>query len=373
MISSGRFPDLSRVENIGSILIVRLKALGDIALSLPVPRALRRRYPGARISYLCREQYAETLKGEPSLDEVLGLGSGFRAQVGMIARLRAERYDLALDLLGSPRSALMTFLTGARVRIGMDVGRHNWCYHHLLPRIVTVGGRRVKCYTLESNREIVKMLRLWANDEGAGRGESEGEKGCAIGFPAAETEKDWAEEYISALGVDRGNLVGVVPSATYQSKSWAVEKFVSLIGMMEERHGLVSLILWGPGEEETARSIARSAAGAICAPRTGIARLGALISCLRMLVTTDSGPKHLAVLQGVPTVTLFGPTDPAIWDPMDELHRTVHLDLPCSPCRRRVCTPNRCLAEMEPEDVMDRITDMLGRSGGGGRSMEDGG
>jgi len=366
MRRSDRLPDLSRVDDIGSILIIRLKALGDIALSLPIPRALRRRYPDARIAYLCWEQYGEVLNGESSVDEVIALRKDLPAQIRMIGRLRSRRFDLAVDLLGSPRSALLTFLTGARIRIGMDVGRHSWCYHFLLPRIVTVGRRRVKCYTLESNREIVRMLCLRKDSGGGGDHEVQSTSdegcsgGCAIGFPAAETERDWAKAYISGLGIDRGRLVGVVPSATYQSKSWPEEKFVSLVEMMEERHGLVSLILWGPGEEDVARSIARSVPGAVCAPGTSIARLGALISELRLLVTTDSGPKHLAVLQGVPTVTLFGPTDPVIWDPMNDRHGVIYHDLPCSPCKKRTCSPNRCLSEIEPEEVMNRIAGILG-------------
>jgi ADP-heptose:LPS heptosyltransferase len=356
-----KLPDLSGADDIGSILIVRLKALGDIVLSLPIPRALRERYPGARISYLCWEQYTGALKGESSVDEVIGLRKGLPAQAGMIARLKNERFDLAIDLLGSPRSALLTFLTGARIRIGMDVGRHGWCYHFLLPRIMTVRGDRVKRYTLESNREIVRLLRLWKDEGCVGRsGGVPVSEGYAIGFLAAGTEKKWAETYISGLGIDRDRLVGIVPSATYQSKSWPEKKFVTLVEMLEKRHGLVSLILWGPGEEAVARAIARSVPSAICAPETGIARLGALISGLRLLITTDSGPKHLAVLQGVPTVTLFGPTDPVIWDPMNENHRVIHLDLPCAPCKKLTCSPNRCLSDIEPEDVMDHITGILG-------------
>ncbi len=369
MKRSNRLPDLSGRDDIESILIVRLKALGDIALSLPIPRALRRRFPDARIVYLCREQYAEALRGEGSLDEVVALRKGFVEQTRMLMRLRRERFDLAIDLLASPRSALMTFIAGARVRVGMDVGRHSWCYHHLLPRIVTVGGERRKCYTLDSNREIVRMLRLWNEVDGA----TDEPGGCAIGFPAAETERGWAEACLAEFGVELGRLVGVVPAATYQSKSWPREKFIRLVQLLKERHGLVVLLIWGPGEEEEARSIASASPGAICAPETGIARLGALISKMRLLITTDSGPKHLAVLQGVPTVTLFGPTDPVIWDPMRGAHQVIYLDLPCSPCKRLICEPNRCLTDIEPEDVVERVADILGMEESRRLPAEDGG
>ena len=364
MIRSGELPDLSRIEDIESILVIRLKALGDIALSLPIPRALKERFPDSRISYLCWEQYVEALRGEGSIDEVIELRRGITGQIGAIRRLRKRRFDLAIDLLGSPRSALLTLLSGARIRIGMDVGRHNWCYHFLIPRVMLIDGERVKCYTLDSNRHIIRMLGLRPVGERAGTGgdrsERAGSDGCAIGFPAAETEKEWARDYISGLGLERKRLVGVIPAATYQSKSWPVEGFVQLGRMMKERFDLVSLVLWGPGEEERARWVARSIPGAVCAPETGIARLGALISQLRLLVTTDSGPKHLAVLQGVPTITLFGPTDPVIWDPMNDSHDVLYLGAPCAPCKKSSCRPNRCLSDIEPEDVMRKIAIMIG-------------
>jgi heptosyltransferase-1 len=359
-----RLPDLSAVGDIGSILIVRLKALGDIALSMPVVRALRARYPKAHIVYLCREGYTEVLADEASIDEVIGLREGFRGQLSVMHKLMRSEFDLALDLIGLPRSAMLTLLSGARIRIGMDVGRHGWCYHYLLPRVIMIGGKRVKCYTMDANREIVRMLNLWSEDKGISDETEYGSPGgarhrYAIGFSAAESEREWAEVFLDRIGVDREKLIGCVPAATYQSKSWPSENFVELLKILRERFGLVTVILWGPGEEERASSIAQSVPGSVLAPPAGIAKLGALISGLRLLVTLDSGPKHLAVMQGIPTVTLFGPTDPVIWDPADDNHRALYLGLPCSPCRKRECRPNSCLTGIQPEEVALQIADLL--------------
>ncbi|MCK4235665.1 MAG: glycosyltransferase family 9 protein, partial [Candidatus Krumholzibacteria bacterium] len=192
--------DLSKMDGIRSILVVRLKALGDIVLSLPVISALRRHFPRARICYLCWGVYAEALMGETGLDEVLELPRNFTGQISLIRKLRLQKIDLVIDLLSSPRSALITFLSGARLRVGMNVGRHNWCYHYVLPRIVSRDGKRVKCYTLESNRGMLRMLNL----DAAGLG-------LRIGFPAAGIENDWADAYVEELGVDRTRLVGIVP------------------------------------------------------------------------------------------------------------------------------------------------------------------
>lgn len=339
-----------------SILIVRFKALGDIALSLPIVYAVRDRYPRARLRYLCRGRYAEALQGVRELDDVLILPEGGVRQVLLALRMRHEKTDCVLDLISSPRSAYMTFLTGAAMRIGMDTGRRNWCYTHLLPRVIMRDEERVLCYTLESNRELVRMLGL----------EPGRPPGLKIGFPAADAERGWARKYVASLDPGGRRIVGVVPGAAYQAKSWPEGHFVELIRLVRERLGAVIVVLWGPGEEELAGRIA-AVAGAVLAPAMGIARLGALISMLDLLVGIDSGPKHLAVIQGVPTVTLFGPTDPRIWDPMTLTHRAIRLDVDCVPCKKRTCAENRCLSGISPERVMAEAEGVLAvKSGAGG-------
>jgi len=346
-------PDLSR-RDARSILIVRLKALGDIVLSLPVVYALRKRYPHARIRYLCRKQYAEALSGVKELDEVMIHPGSAAGQVSLALRLKREQVDCVIDLLGSPRSAFLTFLTGASMRVGMDTGRRNWFYTHLLPRVVIRGGQRIRCYTLESNREIIRALGL----------QPEGEPGLAIGFPAADREKGWAQNYISWIGAGGKRIIGLVPGSAYQAKSWPERHFVELARLVHERLGAVSLILWGPGEESLAKRIAAGAPGSILAPPMGVSRLGALISLLDILVGIDSGPKHIAVMQGVPTVTLFGPTDPCIWDPMTAKHRAIKLDVDCFPCKKRTCRGNRCISGIEPGMVLKEMAEVLAPKNG---------
>ncbi len=369
--------DLSERDGIDSILIVRLKALGDIVLSLPIIGALRARFPNAWIGYLCWEQFAEALSGETGLDEILTLPKRWLDQAGLLLRLRRKRVDIVLDLLSSPRSALFTWMSGGRMRIGMDVGRHRWCYHLVLPRAILRDGRIVKRYTMVSNWEIVRLLGLkeeYAALVGAACGSAgmtahDADRMVAdskapktfdfrIGFPAAESERAWARHYFDALGTLPEKIVGIVPGATYRAKSWPEEKFAALSMLLVKRLGLTPLLIWGPGEEDLARSIQSAAPGSILAPQTGIARLGALIAHLSLLVTLDTGPKHIAVLEGTRTVTLFGPTDPEYWDPLTDRHVAVHRKIECFPCREFDCNPNSCLTGISPEDVLDAIKEI---------------
>lgn len=367
-------PNLSSVGGIESILVVRLKALGDIVLSLPVVFALRETFPAARIAYLCRAQYAEALAGATGLDEVLELPSSFLAQGRFALELRRRRFDLALDLLSSPRSAWISAFTGARLRVGMDTGRRNRSYHHVLPRVMTRDGARVRRYTLESNLELTRILGLAssirdrADREGAARtagptpadgGGSADPRWLAIGFPAAAGERDWALSYASSIGGDRSRLVGVVVGSAYQAKAWPERHLVALVRGVSQELGSVPVLIWGPGEEALARRVAAAAGAGVVPPPTGVARLGALVGALAVLVGPDSGPKHVAVIQGVPTITLFGPTDPVVWDPMTVRHRVIISPVECAPCRKKVCEPNRCLAGIPPERVLAEIGAVL--------------
>jgi len=191
-----------------------------------------------------------------------------------------------------------------------------------------------------AGREMLRLLRL-----------DPGPPGFDVGFPAADLERGWADSFMEGLGTAGSKLVGIAPAATYPAKSWPENSFVELCRIIALEFGLVPIILWGPGEESLADRIVSRASGAVKAPESGIARLGALIAGLRMLVTLDGGPKHLAVVQGVPTVTLFGPTDPRSWDPMNERHRVLYRDVDCRPCRNMNCSPNRCLTEITPREV----------------------
>lgn len=375
-------PALATLGAIRRIVVVRLKALGDIVLSLPVVYALREHYPYADIRYLCRRRYAEALAGETGLDGVIELPRSVAGQLSLIRRLRRERIDLMIDLLSSPRSALITRLSAPRVGIGMDVGRHTWCYHSVLPRDITRDGRRVMCYTLDANREIVRLLglkgrhRAGAGD--AGRADRPPSREDAayrwgyspIGFPAAEREREWARSYLDGLAVDRASLVGLAPAATSRAKSWPIARFIELAGILVNEMNLVPMVLWGPGEKHHADAIAANVAGTRKAPETGIARLGALIAELRLLVTLDSGPKHLAVVQGVPTVTLFGPTDPRVWDPMTDRHRVVYHETDGAPGVEFEGRATERLAEITPREVADAVAGLIADLAGESRDTE---
>ena len=355
MVKLKRLPDLSRLNHIRSILIVRYFAVGDIALSLPVIYRLRERFPEAKISYLVWERYADTLRGVGEVDQIIVLKDGIAQWLRMIGTIRKGKFDLLIDLVSSPGSAELGWLSGTKIRVGMDTGRHNWCFHHLLPRTFHKDGKKIKFYTLDSNRELMRMI---FPERAAGPycpGKRSTDEELAIGFPASLSEEAWAAEFYAGLPASAGGYAGVTASSNYLSKSWPVERISELAERMREEFDVIPVIIWGPGEEEAAGRIYDSVKTSVLPPLISIPKLGALIKNLRFLVGIDSGPKHLAVLQGVPTVTLFGPTDPMVWDPVTPKHRVVFKDLDCFPCKDMNCQENRCMNDIKVDEVIDEI------------------
>jgi len=356
-MSDGPIVDLKKMKDIESILLVRLLALGDIVLTLPLVSRIRASFPGAWIGYLVKERYSAGLAGDTGLDEVIPFPDTVAGQLAAVRILRKRKPDLAVDLLSSPRSALLTRVCGAALRIGMDTGWRNGYYHKVLPRAIMRDGKRVRCYTIDSNLELGRMLGLPV--EGTGHGTDAGEE--PYGFPAADTSAEWADLFVRSIGDTGNGLAGIVPATTYSSKGWPRDRFIDLSRRIYGELGLRPVIMWGPGEEDLAAEIAGSVPGAIVPPPTGVAETGALIGRMRILTGIDSGPKHIAVLLGVPTVTLFGPTDPRIWDPMNGLHRVIWKGLECAEgCRDKECSPNMCMETISVDEVFSEVRAALG-------------
>jgi ADP-heptose:LPS heptosyltransferase len=349
--------DLKRSMNVHSILLIRLFALGDIALTLPLVELMRKSFPNAWMGYLVKERFAESLSGNTGLDEIMLLPESIAGQISTLRSLRKRRVDVAIDLLSSPRSALLTRLCGSGLRIGMDTGRRNGYYNIVLPRALYQDGERVKCYTIDSNLMLGRMLGLDAEMEEFGT--DIGDR--PFGFPAAERADEYAASFEKFLGAAVNGLAGIVPGTTYRSKGWPIDRFVELSERMSSELDLRPVVLWGPGERSIAEFISSQVEAAVMAPELGIAEMGGLIARMKILIGIDSGPKHLAVLLGIPTVTLFGPTDPRIWDPMNSLHRIIWKALECSEgCREKDCDPNRCMEMITVDEVYEEIKSTLG-------------
>jgi heptosyltransferase I len=325
------------------LLIVRLGALGDLVHTLPTLAALRRAWPDATIDWLVDARYAGLLPFVSGYNRVLVLERTQRwgGVPAAVRAMRAQRYDAALDLQGLLKSGVLARLSGAPRVVGFSSA-------HLRERAARL------CYTEvvepEAGVHVVHKNLAVARHMGAAPGPLE----FALSAPMSTT----LAAALPEPGADGRRRFAVVnPGAGWPNKRWPAERFGAVAAALRSRHGLPSMITWGPGEEDLARRVADHASGAArLAPPTALGDLIALLGCASLFVGGDTGPLQLAAALGVPIVSMFGPTNPArngSWVPGDiGLSRFDQCE--CHH-KRRCRRPSPCIDEITVADVTAAI------------------
>ncbi len=313
------------------IVVVRLRQLGDVLAGLSTVQALKRYRPERRVAYVVEAGYADLLRGLDFIDALPAPPrGGVLAWRGFYASLRALRPGAAIDLHGSARSALMTLASGARTRVGFDVSGRRRAYTIVEPRGEFRDGVRVPHTPIEWG------MRL-ARHAGAAPAEALPPRLVVTDDVRTRARAALAGVGVGARDIETRALVGLNPGRPVAVKSWATNRFVELARRVAA-DGRRALVFWGPGEEEVARAIVRAAGGAaVLAPASRLADAPGLLEACAALVTIDSGLKHLAVCVRVPTVTVFGATDPREWHMGGNADAFLWRGLSCSPCRRLAC------------------------------------
>ena len=329
------------------ILIVRLGSLGDLVHTLPAVAALRRTFPTAEIDWLVDAPHRDFLELVPIITGLVVLER--RGAGGWLAarrRMRDRRYDLALDFQGLLKSAALARLSGAKEVIGLDrvalrEPQAAWFYGDRIP-------------VNDRGHVIEKNLQL-AEAAGAARGPLE--------FPIRPVQSPEIEAFIGSLSAPHA-LVN--PGAAWPNKRWPPDRLAVMARHLRDRHGLVSVVLWGPGEADAARAVVTGAGDAAhLAPPTGLRDLIALAQDARLMISGDTGPLHITSALGVPAVALFGPTNAARngpWDP-DDISLSRYDGCSCHYQRR--CTRNLadwCLGTIPTAEVAQAIDERLRRA-----------
>jgi lipopolysaccharide heptosyltransferase I len=318
------------------LLVVRLGALGDIVHALPAFAACRRTWPEARIDWLVEARHRAVLdlvRGVSHIVEIDTTGA-LSAVPGRMREVRAARYDVALDLQGLIKSAVLARWSGAARVVGFDRAA-------LREPLAALAYSETHAVG-DAGHVIRKNLALAA---------AMGADTSRIEFPLAVPDTTVPGPPYAVLNAGGG----------WPNKRWPVDRFGALAAWLRERHGLRSLVLWGPAERELADSIASASDGAATpAPPTTIGDVLALSRGARVFVSGDTGPLHLAAAVGTPIVGLFGPTSPARNGPFAPGDVTISRFETCVCHHERRCrraTP--CIDEIALADVQQAVTRRL--------------
>ena len=332
------------------ILLVRRSSLGDIVIGFPALVALRRACPHAYLAWLVEEELADLVRGHECLDEVITIHRlsarrprDWWQETRRVGRLlRQRRFDLAVDLQGRGKSALMCYLSGAPRRVGFS------------NKVRGMFGMRWINETVPTERGLTAVARSlhMANYLGAPIYPVE------FRYPVLPEAAAWAEQFAPSPATP---LVALVLGASSPVKAWPPGHFARLAEMLRET-GAEVLLVGGPGEAEREAVVqaalihpALSAVG-----RTNLPQLAALLARADAVVSADTGALHMASALGTPVIGLYGPTSPEATGPYGEQHRVLWDRPPCGPCVRRPrCRDYHCMTALTPERVAEAVREVL--------------
>jgi lipopolysaccharide heptosyltransferase II len=352
-----------------NILLIRLRLIGDVVFTTPIVRAVRRRYPDARLSYLVEASAAPVVCVNPHLSHIITAAHSrgwarVRDDVQLARALRRERFDLVIDLHGGPRSAWLTWATRARRRVGYDVAGRSWMYTDVVHR---PKGYRPR-HAVENQWDLLRVVDP-AFDRALARDTDR------VEMTVDARVRDRLPQTLAALGVPAGARIVVLHvSAGNPFRRWPESSFATVAAdMCRANADRWVLVTAGPSDRDAAarvRTEARARAGSaaariVDAESLSLMELRALLDRASLFVGGDSGPMHIAATSDVPIVSIYGPTLPersAPWRSDAIPSAAVEPGaLPCRPCDQRACVPGdfRCLSMVSADAVRDAAERLL--------------
>jgi ADP-heptose:LPS heptosyltransferase len=329
-----------------NIMIVKLRTLGDILTVFPLIRALKERFPEARLHMLADETYQNLFAAHPRIDRFWphpvkalkekGAWYGFQHQWHMSRALREAGIDLYIDLYGSLRTALWGAWAGIPVRMGFNLRGRRYFYTHK----ITASHR----YVVKLNLQFAQTLG-WTGDN------------SALEFFITLEDARQARQQLLRQGLKEGELYVVIsPAGGWPLKCWSAERFGQLGRQLAQRTGC-RLVLSGTPAEMSLIQTCGQASGLPCLTAVGLplGQLAAVIQGSRLFIGNDSGPKYFAEAFGIPTLICYGPTDFVNNNPDTPRNQVAYQEVACRPCHSEICKmPRRaCLDDLTVEKTLE--------------------
>jgi 3-deoxy-D-manno-octulosonic-acid transferase/heptosyltransferase-1 len=353
------------------ILIVKLSAIGDVVHTLPFLEVLAERFPLAKIDWLVEEESSAVPDGHPALNRLIvskrrswqadfilngGRKTVLAEAAGFVRDLRSIRYDVVVDLQGLFKSAVLTWLARGGLKVGPSGGREcSWIVLNRPPVPVDYHWHAIDRYL-----EVAHFMGCRTN-RWTGR------------IPVGPEDRAGAAAILREQGLEGAPLVAINPMARWKTKLWVPDRFSILADRISQELGASVAFTGSPGDRPWIERIRNQ-----CCTRpvnlaglTTLKQLAEIYARCSVVVSTDTGPMHIAAAMGCPVVALFGPTAPWRTGPYGAGHRVVREPVECSPCFRKSCSSKRCMEAITPEVVLQEVQGLLERNPGPEQRGED--
>ena len=335
-----------------NILIVKLSAIGDVIHTLPALSAVRKHYPDAHITWVVEEASADLIMDHPYLDQVIishrkqwidylkhgKIGRTIHEIRSFMRDLRSRPYDLVIDFHGLFKSAVVVSLSSGKRKLGYDSMQElsGLFLNEKIPEDMNK-------HAVDRYLDFLRYLNADVSEPD-------------FMIPVREDNKVHVDELLRANAIEKKDqFIAVSPTALWKTKLWQDEKFARLCDRIREELN-IRVVLTGNNREDLVRIQSMMKTPAVnLGAETTLRDLAYLFQLSSLLITTDSGPMHIAAAVGTPVIALFGPTDPSRTGPYGKGHTVIRKDLPCSPCFLKKCDLTQCMHDITVEEVFRTV------------------
>ncbi|HUT69333.1 MAG TPA: glycosyltransferase family 9 protein [Desulfatiglandales bacterium] len=348
------------VDSITRILLIQLGDIGDVVLTTPTMRTLRQNFVSSTIFVLVHEHARGLVENCPWVDGTMSVEKNKRRLRETIAyhkdfltELRRGRFELTIDLRAGTRGAILSFLSGASIRIGRHSENGTLWRNRLFTHLVRPKNELDQHSSLHS-LNILAPLDLNIKDTS----------------PALEVPPEKENRALEILGEGKvppdKPIIALHPFSRWGYKEWPIQNYIRLIDHIGSRYPVSFVVTGAPEERHRAAEIMRGSPVNVynLAGKTSISELPGVLKKCSLLIGIDSAAAHIAASVGTPTTTIFGPSSPTNWAPRGTQHHVASMNLLCVPCRRKGCDNSgvsRCLRELDVQEVIAPVEKQIRR------------
>lgn len=347
-------------DSVRKVLLIQLGDIGDVVWTTPSIRAAKNAVPGGKVSVMVREGFGGLLEADPSVDRVFEAkhypGNLFQQAVGQLSflrNLRAERFDLAVDLRLGDRGAFMAFATGAPMRATLYYPENlPFWRNYLFTHGVEVGPPVHFFGAAEQSLRILRKLGIDTDD-------------VTPSLWVADSVKGRVREILTREKVNGSKgWITVNPFSRWPHKEWDTHKWIEVINWLGRDYAIPVIIVGSREEQAKAEDIRRQCKSWTFnfAGLTTLAELAGLLGQSLLHIGVDSAAPHIAAATGTPTITIYGPSSWKEWAPVGKNHRVIVSNMDCVPCHLKGCEGSgrsRCLETLTVDQAKNVIREAM--------------
>lgn len=353
-------------KNIKNILIRAPNWIGDAVLCLPALETVKTAFPEADIYVLSNPRVNPVFLNIPFIKNIIvydtsGKHKGIYGKLNLIKEIRKYSFDMAILFQNAFEAAMIAFLAKIPIRTGYNRDLRGLLLTHPIRLSNEIRNRHQVFYYLN-------IISKGRGQGAGGRGQNKGTvQQSAFKLPQpiiylTDDEKAWARDFLKSKNIGNRLIVGIAPGASYgPAKRWIAERFAEAAKRLSHNYNADLVLFGGDEERNICSAVLNNLKGINIAGEVDLRKAIAIMNMCKLFITNDSGPMHIAASLGLPTVAIFGSTDPKLTGPLGNNVKVIKKECVCSPCFDRVCKKGHynCMYSITTDEVYEAAKNFL--------------